>query len=223
MADNAENIIRLLECLDIQKKDLEVKIEQFHLKVGTLKRRREKLSGDIALIQKLKDDKYIMLSSTKTHVETNQVLLSDQQLVIDRSQEALEDFSGKTQEQATRRFDMIGEFEEEIVKLSEIMANQTLNGTLKRLNKNINEIPKNVKLDSDFRSVVNEAIRLKQTLANIKGASNQEIMELCNGCSMTLSFFSRGKEKTGKTITSKENELYASVAEKNNLLMSSYW
>ena len=55
MADNAENIIRLLECLDIQKKDLEVKIEQFHLKVGTLKRRREKLSGDIALIQKLKD------------------------------------------------------------------------------------------------------------------------------------------------------------------------
>ena len=151
------------------------------------------------------------------------VLLSDQQLVIDRSQEALEDFSGKTQEQATRRFDMIGEFEEEIVKLSEIMANQTLNGTLKRLNKNINEIPKNVKLDSDLRSVVNEAIRLKQTLANIKGASNQEIMELCNDCSMTLSFFSRGKEKTGKTITSKENELNESVAEKNNLLMSCYW
>ena len=57
MADNAENIIRLLECLDMQKKDLEVKIEQFHLKVGTLKRRREKLSGDIALIQKLKDRK----------------------------------------------------------------------------------------------------------------------------------------------------------------------
>jgi len=223
MADNAENIIRLLECLDMQKKDLEVKIEQFHLKVGTLKRRREKLSGDIALIQKLKDDKYIMLSSTKTHVETNQVLLSDQQLVIDRSQEALEDFSGKTQEQATRRFDMIGEFEEEIVKLSEIMANQTLNGTLKRLNKNINEIPKNVKLDSVLRSVVNEAIRLKQTLANIKGASNQEIIELCNDCSMTLSFFSRGKEKTGKTINSKENELNVSVAEKNNLLMSSYW
>merc|ERR1712029_527342 len=189
--------------------------------VGTLKRRREKLSGDIALIQKLKDDKYIMLSSTKTHVETNQANLSDQQLILDRRQESLQDYIGKTQEQATRRFDMIGEFEEEIVKLSDSLAKQSLHGTLKRFNNSLNKVPTNEKGESELNSFVAEAERLEKTLANIKGGSKLDIKDKINDCSRILSVFSGGYEKIGKALSSNENELNLSFNRKDSLLMSS--
>ena len=50
----------------------------------------------------------------------------------------VEDCARKTKDQASRRFEMIGEFEEEIVLLSDKMATHSLTGTCVRLKGKVN-------------------------------------------------------------------------------------
>merc|ERR1719474_2253845 len=95
---------------------------------------------------------------------------------------------------------MIGEFEEEIVKLSDSLAKQSLHGTLKRFNNNLNKVPTNEKGENELNSVVVEADRLEKTLANIKGGSKQDIKDKINDCSRSLSVFSGGFEKIGTVL-----------------------
>ena len=113
---------------------------------------------------------------------------------------------------------MIGEFEEEIVKLSDAMAKQSLNGTLKRISTNLNEMSNGDNIDSELSSIEIEAKSLELTLANLKKASNQALGDLHNDCSQTLDVFSNSDDCMGKALSSLENDLNMSVQRKNNLV-----
>ena len=134
----SDNLLEILRNLERQKKEKESHLESLQLKARTLKRRKEEAAQSLAVISHQGAERLARAEAVRSRVETLQSQFSQSQGSLERSQEVVRDCARDTKDQANRRFEMIGEFEDEVVKLSEKFANHSLTGTSMRLTGNLN-------------------------------------------------------------------------------------
>ena len=136
---SSENVLAILANLEKQKKEKESYLESLQLKARTLKRRKEEAGQSLAAISGQAAERLVRAEAARSRVEILQGQFSQRQASLERSQEVVRDCARDTKDQANRRFEMIGEFEDEVVKLSEKLAKHSLTGgTSLRLAGNMN-------------------------------------------------------------------------------------
>ena len=134
---SSENVLQILANLEKQKKEKESYLEGLQLKVRTLKRRKEEAGQSLAAISQQAAERRAREAAARSRVDSLQDQFSQRQASLERSQEVVRDSARDTKDQANRRFEMIGEFQDEVVKLSEKLAKHSLTGTGVRLAGNI--------------------------------------------------------------------------------------
>ena len=99
------------------------------------------------------------------------------------NQKSLKQISMQTQEEANKRFALIGEFEDEMMKLSEQVLEQNLCATLNSVDLNINksvmrdkEVSQNL---AQARARVSELLEMKQQLTTSAGANFADLVDKC--------------------------------------------
>ena len=135
---SSENVLQILANLERQKKEKESYLESLQLKVRTLKRRKEEAGQSLAAISQQTAERRVREAAARSRVDSLQDQFSQRQASLERSQEAVRDSARDTKDQANRRFEMIGEFQDEVVRLSEKLAKHSLTGTGVRLAGNVN-------------------------------------------------------------------------------------
>lgn len=136
---SSENVLAILANLEKEKKEKESHLESLQLKARTLKRRKEEAGQSLAAISLQAEERLAGAEAARSRVEILQGQFSQRQASLERSQEVVRDCARDTKDQANRRFEMIGEFEDEVVKLSERLAKHSLTGgTSLRLAGNMN-------------------------------------------------------------------------------------
>ena len=177
------NILNIISRLEAQKKDYESYIEQMQFKSMTLKRRKELVGSELAEVRKQLTDKESLLDSIKNRVDLQQSSFNQQQMTLEMNQKRLKQLSRQTQEEADRRFALIGEFEDEMMKLSEQLLEQNLCATLNSVDLNIDksvlrdkEVSQNL---AQARARVSELLEMKQQLTAAAGANLADLVDNC--------------------------------------------
>ena len=177
------NILNIISRLEAQKKDYESYIEQMQFKSMTLKRRKELVGSELAEVRKQLTDKESLLDSIKNRVDLQQHSSNQQQMTLEMNQKRLKQLSIETQDEADRRFALIGEFEDEMMKLSEQLLEQNLCATLNSVDLNINksvmrdkEVSQNL---AQARARVSELLEMKQLLNAAAGANLADLVDNC--------------------------------------------
>ena len=177
------NILNIISRLEAQKKDYESYIEQMQFKSMTLKRRKELVGSELAEVRKQLSDKESLLASIKNRVDLQQNSFNQQQMILERHQMSLKQISRQTQEQANKRYALIGGFEDEMMKLSEQVLEQNLCATLNSCDLNLN---KSVRKDKEVsqnlaqaRARVSELLEMKQQLNAAAGANLADLVDNC--------------------------------------------
>ena len=177
------NILNIISRLEAQKKDHESYIDQIQFKSMTLKRRKELVGSELAEVRKQLTDKESLLDSIKNRVDLQQNSFNQQQMILERHQMSLKQISRQTQEQANKRYALIGEFEDEMMKMSEQVLEQNLCATLNSVDLNINksvmrdkEVSQNL---AQARARVSELLEMKQQLTTSAGANFADLVDKC--------------------------------------------
>ena len=177
------NTLNIISRLEAQKKDYESYIDQIQFKSMTLKRRKELVGSELAEVRKQLSDKESLLDSIKNRVDLQQNSFNQQQMILERHQMSLKQISRQTQEQANKRYALIGEFEDEMMKLSEQVLEQNLCATLNSVDLNIN---KSVMRDKEVsqnlvqaRARVSELLEMKQQLTTAAGGNLADLLDRC--------------------------------------------
>ena len=134
----SDNMLEILRNLEKQKKEKESHLESLQLKARTLRRRKEEAAQSLAAISQQGAERLARAEAARSRVESLQSQFSQRQASLESSQEVVRDCARDTKDQANRRFEMIGEFEDEVIKLSEKLAKHSLTGTSLRLAGNLN-------------------------------------------------------------------------------------
>ena len=162
---SSENVLEIFGNLEKQKKEKEAYIESLQLKVRTLKRRKEESGQGLVIIGQQAAERLARLESVRSRVESLQAQFSQHQASLERSQEVVRDCARDTKDQANRRFEMIGEFEDEVIQLSEKLAKHSLTGTSLRLSGNMNILAaEEAKATSDLEAACKETAALMKIL-----------------------------------------------------------
>ena len=175
--------MNIISRLEAQKKDYESYIDQIQFKSMTLKRRKELVGSELTEVRKQLTDKESLLDSIKNRVDLQQNSFNQQQMTLEMNQKRLKQLSIETQEEADRRFALIGEFEDEMMKLSEQVLEQNLCATLNSVDLNINksvmrdkEVSQNL---AQARARVSELLEMKQQLTTSAGANFADLVDKC--------------------------------------------
>ena len=124
-----QNILEVLGKLETRKKELKANLEQMQQRSLSLKRRKDDVGRELAVLNQDNAVKQSVLNSVRNQVDILQNQFSFQQESVQKTQEMLKDVAEQTKDQADRRFAMIGEFEEELAKIADISAKHLGNGT----------------------------------------------------------------------------------------------
>ena len=200
-----QNLLEVFSKLERQKKELEANLEQMQHRSMSLKRRKDEVGRELAALEQHNASKESALNSVRNQVDSLQSQFRCQQDSVNKTQEMLKDLAEQTQDQANRRFDMIGEFEEELAKFADTSAKHTENGTLRRLDRNVHVLTsKEAKLTSDLEDVVREMQSLNVEPTN---SGSPELMEVITKC-----------QKAFEEVSCDNDEVVSEVAQlKNNL------
>ena len=219
--NSSDNLLRVLAKLEEQKSDIKSTLETLNLKSRTLRRRKEEVGKDLATVRRHQKDKESMLEAVKSQVEVKQEQFNGQQLQIEKCQETMKDFSKSTQDQANTRFDMIGEFEEEMLKLSDMMSKQCLNGSLKKLDYNLNNMTYSERdVDAKLSEIDAEAKALGEHLGQLGESSLHELKDIQENCKGGIEDVASKFDLFSKEVDFVKKGINLSLSKRNNLLMS---
>ena len=219
--NSSDNLLRVLAKLEEQKSDIKSTLETLNLKSRTLRRRKEEVGKDLATVKRHQKDKESMLEAVKSQVEVKQEQFNGQQLQIEKSQETMKDFSNLTQDQANTRFDMIGEFEEEMLKLSDMMSKQCLNGSLKKLDYNLNNMTYSERdVDAKLSEIDAEAKALGEHLGQLGESSLHELKDIQENCKGGIEDVASKFDLFSKEVDFVKKGINLSLSKRNRLLMS---
>jgi len=220
-SSSSDNLLRVLDKLEQQQSEIKSTLETLNLKSRTMRRRKEEVGMDLAAMNQQHKFKESMLEAVKSRVEVKQDQFNGQQLKIEKSQETLKDFSDLTQDQANKRFDMIGEFEEEILKLSDMMSKQCLNGSLKKLDYNLNNLTFSEKdIDLKLGELNQEGRVLEENLVQLEESSHKDLEEIQERCDGVSEAISSKFDLLSKEVDVAKEAVNQSLTERNHLLMS---
>ena len=219
--NSSDNLLRVLAKLEEQKSDIKSTLETLNLKSRTLRRRKEEVGKDLATVKRHQKDKESMLEAVKSQVEVKQEQFNGQQLQIEKCQETMKDFSNLTQDQANTRFDMIGEFEEEMLKLSDMMSKQCLNGSLKKLDYNLNNMTYSERdVDAKLSEIDAEAKALGEHLGQLGESSLHELKDIQENCKGGIEDVASKFDLFSKEVDFVKKGINLSLSKRNRLLMS---
>ena len=219
--NSSDNLLRVLAKLEEQKSDIKSTLETLNLKSRTLRRRKEEVGKDLATVKRHQKDKESMLEAVKSQGEVKQEQFNGQQLQIEKCQETMKDFSKMTQDQANTRFDMIGEFEEEMLKLSDMMSKQCLNGSLKKLDYNLNNMTYSERdVDAKLSEIDAEAKALGEHLGQLGESSLHELKDIQENCKGGIEDVASKFDLFSKEVDFVKKGINLSLNKRNNLLMS---
>ena len=219
--NSSDNLLRVLAKLEEQKSDIKSTLETLNLKSRTLRRRKEEVGKDLATVKRHQKDKESMLEAVKSQGEVKQEQFNGQQLQIEKCQETMKDFSKSTQDQANTRFDMIGEFEEEMLKLSDMMSKQCLNGSLKKLDYNLNNMTYSERdVDAKLSEIDAEAKALGEHLGQLGESSLHELKDIQENCKGGIEDVASKFDLFSKEVDFVKKGINLSLSKRNRLLMS---
>ena len=133
----------------------------------------------------------------------------------------MKDFSKLTQDQANTRFDMIGEFEEEMLKLSDMMSKQCLNGSLKKLDYNLNNMTSSERdVDAKLSEIDAEAKALGEHLGQLGESCLRELKDIQENCKGAIEDVASKFDLLSKKVDFVKKGINLSLSKRNNLLMS---
>ena len=184
-----QNILEVLGKLERRKKELEANLEQMQQRSLSLKRRKDDVGRELAVLNQDNAVKQSVLNSVRNQVDILQNQFSFQQESVQKTQEMLKDVAEQTKDQADRRFAMIGEFEEELAKIADIRAKHLGNGTLGQLDRNLNVLAsEEIKYATDLEAIVDElqALNVDQDKSLCFNSESQEMKEATAKCQEAL-------------------------------------
>ena len=184
-----QNILEVLGKLETRKKELEANLEQMQQRSLSLKRRKDDVGRELAVLNQDNAVKQSVLNSVRNQVDILQNQFSFQQESVQKTQEMLKDVAEQTKDQADRRFAMIGEFEEELAKIADIRAKHLGNGTLGQLDRNLNVLAsEEIKYATDLEAIVDElqALNVDQDKSLCFNSESQEMKEATAKCQEAL-------------------------------------
>ena len=117
-----QNILEVLGKLETRKMELESNLDQMQQKSLSLKRRKDDVGRELAAVNRDNAPKQSVLNSVRNQVDILQNQFNFQQESVQKTQEMLKYVAEQTKDLADRRFAMIGEFEEELAKIADIIA-----------------------------------------------------------------------------------------------------
>ena len=214
MNKNTDNILQLVEGLEKQRREIEANVEQLQYKVTILKKRKDEVRRNLTNIIKQKSDKETIAATIKSRVDKQQECVNTEQVNIDRSQSCLKDYSQQTTDQSYKRFDMIGEFEQEFLKLCHKMGNQSLNDTMSKLDSNL-------KIKAQNRDKLKHDLFV--TTAEVRAITDEKILqdktkEITNVYDGSLSVLSEIEDNIATSDDDDKTEMNTPV--KNDSLMN---
>ena len=117
-----QNILEVLGKLETRKMELKANLDQMQQKSLSLKRRKDDFGRELAGVNQDNAAKQSVLNSVRNQVDILQNQFNFQQESVQKTQEMLKYVAEQTKDLADRRFAMIGEFEEELAKIADIIA-----------------------------------------------------------------------------------------------------
>ena len=184
-----QNILEVLGKLERRKKELEANLEQMQQRSLSLKRRKDDVGRELAVLNQDNAVKQSVLNSVRNQVDILQNQFSFQQESVQKTQEMLKDVAEQTKDQADRRFAMIGEFEEELAKIANTSAKHVGNGTVGQLDRNLNVLAsKEAKFTADLEAIVDElqSLNVDQDKSLCFNSESQVMKEATAKCQEAL-------------------------------------
>merc|ERR1719309_1379019 len=110
-----------------------------------------------------KEEKKTLLAAVQGRVETRQKMFDQVKHQVDISQAAVQECSGRTKDEAKGKFEMVGEFEMEMDRLSDQMSKHSLACTMTRLGNNVANI------ENEEKTLDEKLVKLQTTRENMMG------------------------------------------------------
>ena len=139
-------MINLVQKLRQEKADCEDVISQTKNKARVMERRVEEVARQLGIATTAMEEKMAMMAVLQGRVEPRQKMFNQVKQKGDMTQATVKDCMERVEGEAKERFNVVEEFEEEMMKLSDKMSQHSLVCTVSRLKKTVDRIEEEEKM-----------------------------------------------------------------------------